>query len=331
MENNKTLKKNSLIFAPMEGVTDERYRLALFQTCPQWDYFYTDFLRCPSVGFYTDKKVLEHYGNSVYEIDELREKTVYQILTSMTALTTPIIGQISKLNINQLDLNLGCPSKTVNAHGGGSYLLQDLKSLKSIVRDIRKNFPRHFSVKMRIGYRDDNNFIEALKLLEGEGVDSITLHARTRDQLYKGVADWKYLEKASSTVSIPIIGNGDIWNVHDIKRVLEDCGCHSIMIARGALKTPWLADIYKTYNGKLDEVTDELLLAERIRRLPKYFQCLEDEYRKFTPEEHIILKRFKAFSRYLFDDFKDGAKIKSSFLRTKELDIFKDTLSELTL
>jgi tRNA-dihydrouridine synthase len=329
MENKIAFKPGSLMFAPMEGITDERYRLAIYRTCPEWDYFYTDFLRCPTVGYFTDKKVLDHYGEKVYGLDELRNKTVYQILTTTKAYTEPIVKQIAKLDVNQLDLNLGCPSKTVNNHGGGSYLLQDLKSLKVVIQKIRQNYPHHFSVKMRIGYRDDNNFIEALKLLEGEGVDSITLHARTRDQLYKGVADWKYLEQASNTVSIPLVGNGDIWSVHDIKNVLEDCGCHSVMIARGALKTPWLASLYKKYQGRLNEVTDELLLQERIERLPIYFQNLEEEYRKFTDDEQIILKRFKAFSRYLFDDFEDGAKLKSTFLRTKELEAFKESLSQL--
>jgi len=329
MENKHIFNKGSLIFAPMEGITDERYRLAIYKTCPDWDYFYTDFLRCPTVGHFTDRKVLEHYGDKVYNLDELREKTIYQILTTTRAQTEPIVKQVAKLNVKQLDLNLGCPSKTVNNHGGGSYLLQDLDSLKIIIKKIRANFPRHFSVKMRIGYRDDKNFIEALKLLEGEGVDSITLHARTRDQLYKGVADWKYLEKASNAVSIPLVGNGDIWTVQDIRDVLVNCGCHSVMIARGALKTPWLAELYKKYENNISDLTDEVLLQERIERLPVYFQHLENEYQKFTDDEQIILKRFKAFSRYLFDDFNDSAKLKSGFLRTKELSLFKEKLLEL--
>jgi tRNA-dihydrouridine synthase len=98
---------------------------------------------------------------------------------------------------------------------------------------------------MRIGYKDDNTFLDCIKLFEDEGVQAITIHARTRDQLYKGIADWSYIKQAVQATSLPIIGNGDIWTISDVKNIFEMTGCHSIMLGRGALKTPWMAKILK--------------------------------------------------------------------------------------
>ena len=93
--------------------------------------------------------------------------------------------------------------------------------------------------------KDDKTFIDCIKLFEDEGVEAITIHGRTRDQLYKGLANWSYIEQAVKTTSLPIIGNGDLWTTSDIKNIFEQTGCHSVMLGRGALKTPWMSKILK--------------------------------------------------------------------------------------
>lgn len=323
------LKENSLLFAPMEGITDAHYRMAIYRCFPEWDLFSTDFLRAPTESRFPISKVKSHFGNEIFEIDELKNKTIYQILTILKGQTEFTVKQIEGLGFQHIDLNIGCPSRTVNSHGGGSYLLSDLSALKTIIQTIRKNFDHTFTVKMRVGYRDDKNFIEALKMIEGEGVEAITLHARTRDEMYKGVANWDYLKTASDILTIPLIANGDIWTLKDIQKVKAFTGCHSFMIARGAMKTPWLAKLYREFEHNLDEATDDVLLQRRKEYLPIYFKTLEEEYRKKTSEDLVILKRFKAFSRYLFDDFEDGSKLKSTLLRLKSLEDFKEAISRL--
>jgi len=316
---NFPIKEHSLLFAPLEGVTDETYRLAVMKVFPEWDRFSTDFLRIPTVGHFGDKLIINHFGTSVYNDPSLKEKTTFQILTTKRAQTEQTLKSIENLGFKHIDLNLGCPSRKVNSHFGGAYLLSDLKSLKTVLGKIRKSFPHLFTVKMRLGFKDSSTFKDSLKIMEDEGVEAITIHARTRDQLYKGVADWDFIEQAVKTVKVPIIGNGDIWTVEDVKNIFERTGCHSVMLGRGAMKTPWLARTYKT---GIDE-------CSRKENLTKYFNALLKEYEKKLGDEGLILKRFKSFCRNTFEDFPEGDIKRSKFLRSKTLKDFFNHLHNL--
>lgn len=326
MENRLPFNPGSLLFAPMEGVTEESYRLAVARAFPEWDHYATDFLRVPSEGTFKTQKILNHYGESVYNNESLRKKTCFQILTSARANTLQTVELIDSLGFEHLDLNLGCPSKKVNAHKGGAYLLSDFPALKKILSTIRNNFKNCFTVKIRIGYKDTSNFEDLIKLLEDEGAEAITIHGRTRDQLYRGLADWSYIKRAVEISKLPIIGNGDIWTVEDIKRMFDETGCHSVMAARGALKTPWLATLFREYDG---EVNESFLLQERKKFTEVYFYELDREYKKEGRSEDHILKRFKALSRYIFDDLEEGEELKNGFLRSRSYNEFSDKLDSL--
>jgi tRNA-dihydrouridine synthase len=321
--------EKSLLFAPMEGITDEAYRIALLKTFPEWDQFFTDFLRVPTVGKISEKMVLDHYGPRIYQNSDWRKKNSFQILTTPKAQTLAVVEILESLKIHHLDLNLGCPSKKVNAHLGGAYLLSDHKSLREILKTIRANFSGKFTVKMRIGFRDDKNFLDSLKLIEDEGVEAITLHARTREQLYKGVADWNYIKEATSHVNVPLIGNGDVWIVEDIEKMFHDTKCHSIMFGRSALKTPWLAKIYKEHIEDGAHIDETFLLFERKKYLDEYFYALLKEFKEVGWSDDLILKRFKSFSRNLFDDYEDFETIRGSFLRADSLGLFLELLEKL--
>lgn len=321
--------KKSLLFAPMEGITDEPYRIAMLKAFPEWDQFFTDFLRVPTVGKITEKMIMDHYGPRIHANLSWRKKNSFQILTTPRAQTLAVVEILESLKMHHLDLNLGCPSKKVNSHLGGAYLLSDPKALQNVLKTIRSNFTGHFTVKMRIGYRDDKNFIETLKLIEGEGVEAITLHARTRDQLYKGVADWSYITEAVKNVSVPLIGNGDIWIVEDIEKIFETTKCHSVMFGRSALKTPWLAKLYKEYIEDDAHIDETYLLFQRKNYLDLYFETLLREYREVNWHDNLILKRFKSFSRNLFDDYEDFEIIRGRFLRSESLAEFLDHLAAL--
>ena len=230
------------------------------------------------------------------------------------------------LDINHLDLNLGCPSRRVNAHGGGSFLFSDLATLEKIILLIRKKWKSCFTVKIRAGYKDDSTFDEVIKLMNNCGVQGITIHGRTRDQMYKGVASWNYFASAVKVSEVPIIANGDIWTAEDIERVFNETGAYAVMCARSAMKTPWLASEYQLY-----QVAKENFLSEKSKRFfdlsPKYFNELESSYLEDGLESNHILKKFKALIRYIFDDFDGGELFKRDLLRTPELPLFKEKLS----
>lgn len=312
----------SLFFAPMEGVTDIYYRNVITDYFPEWNYVATDFLRIPSVGMYPDKHIIKHFGDDAYNDAAKKNKTIYQILTSDKALTAEHVKRIRELGFEWLDINLGCPSKTVCKNKGGSFLLSKLDILRPIIRTIRQNFPHTFTAKIRVGYRDANKFEFILKLLEEEGVDAITIHARTRDELYKGVANWDYVKQAVQLTNIPIIGNGDIWTVEDIHRYFDYTGAHSAMIARGALKTPWLA---KNFHQNIRQ-EDPL---HRTWHMQKYYQYYYQQLINREGEELGKIRRLKAVSRYIFDDLPKGGEIKRKFLRSKSKDEMFAIIDEL--
>lgn len=321
--------EKSLIVAPMEGITDEAYRLAINEACPDWDYYYTDFLRLPSSGHYSAKKIVDHFGATVSQKTKLKGKTGYQILTAINAHTEDHARRIFDLGYQHLDLNLGCPSKKVNGHRGGAYLLKDLEALTTIVKKIRDSYPGYFSAKIRVGFDDDKNFITILKTLEDLGAQSITIHGRTKAQQYEGRANWDYIKDAVKAVNVPIIGNGDVWTVEDVIRIFDYTDCHSIMLGRGAMKTPWLATEYSEYKQSNTQLPQEILLQQRKEHLSYFLFVLEKYYRRAGLTDDKILKRFKALSRYTFDDYDIDGKTKSRFLRTQELHHYQDLLQQL--
>lgn len=318
------LKKRSLFFAPMEGITDHYYRNMIFNNYPDWDYMACDFLRIPSVGPYPEKHIIKHYGHIAYEQIEQKKKTIYQILTSQKSLTRLHTEKIRDLGFEWIDINLGCPSKTVCKNKGGSFLLSELNILKIILKTIRDNFPGTFTAKIRVGYRDDSYFESILKLLEDEGIDAITIHARTRDELYKGVANWDYIKQAVKAVNIPIIGNGDIWSLSDIERYYDYTDAHSIMMARGALKTPWMAKLYK-------EGIKEESLDLRLKNLKEYFYTFYREIDKSKLNELGKIRRLKSVSRNIFDPLPNYEIIKKKFLLSKTYDQMFNVLESISI
>lgn len=296
---NLPFAKDSIIFAPMEGVTNYNYRKVISKIYPEWDALCCDFIRIPSNGLYPLKYLIKHIGAPLLASHEIK-KTMVQILTSPIANTIDTVLQLKDLGIYWLDLNLGCPSGTVVKHQGGSYWLKNPKAIFQLVEKIRIIHPFFFSIKMRVGFEDDQNFLEIIQGLEKIGVDAITIHARTRQQMYSTPADWKYIAMAAANVSIPIIGNGDLWTKEDCKRMLNQTGCHSVMVARGALKSPWLPQMNSTTN-----------ISFEIKR---YFDNLVKVWQENEVFEKNMVKKIKELSRYLFEDMDNGASIKRSIL-----------------
>ena len=312
--------EKSLFLAPMEGITDPIYREVISRLYPEWDFMACDFLRLPGAGKYPRKHFIEHIGPLTFHNPNLLNKTIYQVLTSESGNIEDSISQLQDLGVPWVDLNLGCPSKTVIKNKGGSYLLSDLRALEKVLTRIRNLFKGRFTAKIRIGLESDEFFLPILSVIENSGVEAITLHARTRVQMYKGVADWSYIAKATQHSGLPIIGNGDIWSLADIEKVYQQTGCHSVMLARSAMKSPWLAKEFK--------LERELTLNEKKRELNQYFVQLFEGYAPILGPEKT-LKRLKALCRYIFDHFPNGEVIKRQNLREHEPELFFSRLDQL--
>lgn len=305
----------------MEGITDEAFRKTILKLFPEWDYLATDFLRVPSAGKYPTKHLIRHFGRELFLEPLVQQKTMYQILTSHRAFTLEMVNQLEELQVPWLDLNIGCPSNTVCKNRGGSYLLTDLTSLRSLVGLIRKNFSGRFSCKIRIGYHNTDEFEESVRMLNGEGVELITVHARTRDDMYKLPARWNFIRRAVEISEVPIVGNGDIWETADIKRMFDETGCHAVMIARGALKSPWMAQDYRNKTSSTEEQT-----SKRIKNFMS-------EYRDSLLAEKIsdrgLLKRSKSVTRFMVDALEDSENLRRKLVMSQSISEFYSVIDQL--
>ncbi|MBI5484551.1 MAG: tRNA dihydrouridine synthase DusB [Deltaproteobacteria bacterium] len=140
-----------------------------------------------------------------------------------------------------LDINMGCPVRKVVGTGAGSALLQDPLRIAAIVRAVRAATALPLTIKIRSGWHSgDNVFLEVARIAEAEGCDAVTLHPRSRSQMFSGQADWSQIKALKAAVTIPVLGSGDLFDGCDCLRMLAETGCDGIMIARGALGNPWI-------------------------------------------------------------------------------------------
>ena len=183
---------------------------------------------------------------------------------------------VEETGFDLVDLNLGCPAKKVVGSNGGSGLLRDLPRIEAIFRAVRKAVTIPFTVKFRLGWNDgDIVCLELARMAEGEGLNGLALHARTREQGYSGQARWEWIARVKQAVRIPVIGNGDIRSPEDAAAMVAQTGCDAVMIGRAAAANPWIIRQIAQYTatGSYERPT----VADRYSMIRAYFQMLLDE------------------------------------------------------
>lgn len=149
-------------------------------------------------------------------------------------------AKVVELGAPAIDLNFGCPAKTVNRHRGGSVLLDEPETVHLLVKAVRDAVPAHIpvSAKMRLGYLDENHTLDNAHAIEDAGANWLTVHARTKADGYTPPAYWEKIQPIVEALDINVIANGEIWNNTDAKACLEQSHCQDLMIGRGAVTTP---------------------------------------------------------------------------------------------
>jgi tRNA-dihydrouridine synthase B len=163
-----------------------------------------------------------------------------QIMGNDARLMAEAASVVSAGGADVVDVNLGCPSKTATRKGVGAALLRDRGQLRALLTTMRAAVPRLFSAKLRAGFERSEDALENARVVEAAGADFLAVHPRRRVDFYRGVADWRIIALLRRELSIPVIGNGDVWYAADALRMLEETGCAGVMIGRPALRNPWI-------------------------------------------------------------------------------------------
>lgn len=171
-----------------------------------------------------------------------------------------------------VDINMGCPVPKITKGKDGCALMREPDLAREIVTTVKSSISIPLSVKFRLGWDDTSrNAVEFGQMLEASGACAVTVHGRTRQQLYSGKADWEFIAKVKKGLSIPVFGNGDVFEPEDAARLLEVTGCDGVAVARGTLGNPWLIGRITKYleTGILDGPPDDV---ERL--ICGYLHCL---------------------------------------------------------
>ncbi len=253
------------VLAPMAGVTDTVFRRLIrgFGGC---GLLMTEFTSADGVT--RDRRRAQRYLS--FEEDE--HPIAAQLFGANPDTLAEAAAMCEELGFDQVDLNLGCPAKKV-VKCGGSGLLRDLPVLGQILRRLRAAVSIPFTLKFRSGW-DENSVVvcEVGRMAEDCGVEAIALHPRTRAQGYSGRADWTLIAELKGTVSIPVIGNGDINSPEDAERMFRETGCDAVMIGRAAAANPWIFRQMEDYfaSGSYSQPSQQdrhWLIREICRRL----------------------------------------------------------------
>jgi len=300
------------MLAPMEGVVEHHVRDILTRI-GGLDGCVTEFIRV------TDQKlpyrVFYKYAQELESNAQTPNGTPVkvQLLGSKPEPMAINALELVRYGAKSIDLNFGCPAKTVNAHEGGACLLRTPERVYSIIKAVRDAVPKAIpvSAKIRLGFEDRSTYMENASAVESAGANELTVHARSKADGYKPPAYWYYIADIKRALKIPVIANGEIWSADDYLRCREESQCDDIMLGRGLLSCPDLArQIKAKINGE-----DYVPLTWRA-----ICEILFDYYKTTTPlyDERNCGNRIKQWLMYLsrqypqaqlfFDDVKRKSK-----------------------
>ena len=228
------LVKHNVFLAPMAGVTDLPFRYI----CNKYGgvtYSPTEMVSTRGL-VYQDKKT-----HKIMDMHENENPKVIQIFGSEPDIIKQVVLRLNEdKNVDIIDFNMGCPAPKVVKNGDGSELLKDLDKVEEIIKTLTETSTKPVTIKTRLGYNKDTmTAVKVAKLCEKYGVSMLTVHGRTRDQYYTGIADLEGIKEVKESVSIPVVGNGDVVDVESAKRMFET-GVDAIMIGRAAMGNPWI-------------------------------------------------------------------------------------------
>lgn len=303
----KTLQNNDACLAPLAGVTDLPFRLI----CEEYGAGIMVTEMVSAKGLMYENKAT----NELLLLGENEKDTGVQIF----GCDAGVMSEAVKRYLNEtafafIDINMGCPVRKIVSNGEGSALLSDYKTLYKVANAVVKASVKPVSAKIRTGTDQKNiNCVETAKLLEEAGINAITVHARTREQMYSGAADWEKIAGAVSAVDIPVIGNGDVDSAESYLKMKQQTKCAGVMIGRGAMGNPFIFKEIAGYNqnGVYQKPND----TEKLNTALRHFHYLL-EYKS----EYTACTQFRKHLSWYTKGMPNSAKLRGRInsVKTKE-------------
>ncbi|MCU6710776.1 tRNA dihydrouridine synthase DusB [Paenibacillus sp. J5C_2022] len=313
--------KNKVVLAPMAGVCNPAFRLIAKE-------FGTGLVCAEMVS---DKAIL--HGNKrtleMLYVDEREKPLSLQIFGGDRESLVEAAKVVDKgTNADIIDINMGCPVPKVTKCDAGARWLLDPNKIYEMVSAVVDAVDKPVTVKMRIGWDDEHIYaVENAQAVERAGGKAVSVHGRTREQLYTGKANWDIIRDVKSAVSIPVIGNGDVFSPEDARRLLEHTGCDGVMIGRGALGNPWM--LYRT----IQYLTTGELLGDPTPREKMEVAILHLDRLVALRNESVAVREMRKHLAWYLKGLPGAARVKDVIMeetsRDRLVEILKDYIESL--
>jgi tRNA-dihydrouridine synthase B len=304
-----------LVLSPMAGVTDVSFRRLLKQR---------GGIGLTVSEFISVEGLTRHNPKSKRQMRFFEDERPFavQIFGGQPERMRMAAEMAEEVGADILDINCGCPAPKVVKHGGGSGLLRDHERLESILKEIKKTITIPLTIKIRAGYYDHTiNAVETARLAEACGAEHIALHGRTKEQGYKGLANWDLVKQVKEAVRVPVSGSGDVVSVEGAFARWRETGCDGILIGRGAMANPWIfRQIEDALAGR--EIFQPTLEDKRAVLL-EYFDMLRED----MPEIAAIGK-IKQLAGQFTRGLQGGALFRTSIYHSHSVTEILDRISE---
>lgn len=309
---NVTLE-NPFFLAPLAGITDASFR----RICKEQGagLVYSEMVSGKGL-YYNDEST-----KRLLKVYEDEKPIAFQIFGSEPEIITYTAKELAGRENCILDINMGCPVPKVIKNGEGSALLKNPRQVEAVVKAAVEAAGKPVTAKIRIGWDSDSiNAIEIAKAIESSGASAIGVHGRTREQYYNGKADWAVIKQVKKAVSIPIIGNGDVFSAQDAIRIMEETDCNFVMIARGAMGNPWIfREALALWRGQ--QLPDPPTLEEKILIINKQFDFLLLE-----KGEYVTVREMRKHIGWYLKGVPGSAEIRRQVNSICESDVMKKVI-----
>lgn len=310
------LKNKQIMLAPLAGVSDVGFRLIAEKYGA--DKTFTEMVSVNAL-YYDNKKT-----DDLLFISENEKNCNIQIFGSKPNIIEKVVKD--KINLieksKEISFNMGCPVAKITKNGEGSALMSKPKLVEEICKTLRKSTDKKINIKFRLGIDDKNlNYLEIGKIAQDAGIDYVILHARTKEQMYSGKADWNHIKILKENLSIPVIANGDIFCVEDFVKVIDKTKADGVMLARGAMGNPFLFKEIKDYinKGFYEKPSSTQIIDQLIEQYK-----LELKYKK----EKLVVTQMRKHLSWYIKGLENSSKIRDLVNKLNTIEEVMDALEK---